>query len=102
MFLVVVGQGGVSTGLTSRLHCLVRAPRYSTPLRNSLELVAIAGVWKVLVFYFAACCLRRCPGSRVMSEYGVFESGSGGVPTLGSLSGTVRTVMGTGSYVDWS
>ena len=101
MFPIVVGQGGVSTGLTSRLHFLVRAPRLGTPLRKSLDLVAIAGVWKVLIFCFAAHCLRRCPGSRVMPKYGVFASVSGGVPTLGSLAGTGRTGMGTGSSMDW-
>ena len=37
-----------------------------------------------------------------MSNYGVPEYFSGGVPTLGSLAGTGRTGMGTGSSVDWS
>ena len=78
----------------------MRAPRLGTPLRKSLELVAIDGVWKVLIFCFADRCLRRCTGSHVMSEYGVFVSVSGGVPTLGSLAGTGQTGMGTGSSVD--
>ena len=102
MFPIVVVRGGVSTGLMSRLHCLVRAPHLGTQLRKSLELVEIAGVWKVLFFCFADRCLRRYPGSRFISEYGVFSSVSGGVPTLGSLAGTGRTGMGTGSSVDWS
>ena len=78
---------------------MVRAPRLGTPLRKSLEMVAIAGVWKVLIFCFAERCLRRCPGSRVMSEHGVFASVSGCVPTLGSLAGTGWTGMGTSSSV---
>ena len=102
MFLIVVGWVGVSTVLTSRLNCLVRAPRLGTPLRKSMELVAISGVWKVLIFCFADRCLRRCPGSRVMSDCGVFASVSGGVPTLGSLAETGRTRMGNVSSVDWS
>ena len=102
MFPIVVGRGGASTGLTLMLHCLVRVTRLVTPLRKSLELVAIAGVWKFLIFCFAARCLRRCPGSCVMSEYCVLASVSGGVPTLGSLAGTGRTGMGTVLSVDWS
>ena len=100
--MIVVGREGVRTGLTSRLHCLVRVPCLGTPLRKSMELVEIAWIWNVLFFYFSDRCLHRCPGSRVMSEYGVFASGSGGVPTLGSLEATSRTRMGTGLSVDWS
>ena len=102
MFPIVVGRGGSSTGLTSRLHCLVRVTLFGTPLHKSLELVAIAGVWKFLTFCFVACCLRRCPGSHVMSDYGVLASFSGCVLTLGSLAGTGRMRMGTDSSVDWS
>ena len=102
MLTIVVGLGGVITGLTSRLNCLVRAPHLGIPLRKSLELVAIAGVWKVLILCFADRCLRRCPGSRVMSKYDVFAYVPGGVFTLGSLAGTSWTGMGTGSSVDWS
>ena len=102
MFQTVVERGGASTWLTSWLHCLVRAKRLGTPLRKSLGLVSMAGVWKFLFFCCAARSLRRCPGSRVMSEYGVPESFSGGVTTLGSLAGTGRTGVGTGSSVDWS
>ena len=80
----------------------MRAPRLGTTLRTSLELVAIAGGWKVLIFCFADRCLRRCPWSGVMSDYGVFASVSGGVPTLESLAGTGRTVMGTVLSMDWS
>ena len=79
---------------------MVRAPRLGTPLRKSLELVAIDGVWKVLILCFADRCLRHCPGSCVMSEYGVFVYVSGCVPTLGRLSGTGQTGMGTGLSVD--
>ena len=81
---------------------MVSAPRLCTPLRKSLEVVEIDGVWKFLIFCFADCCLRHCPGSRVMSEYGVFASVSGGVPTLGSLAGTGQAGIGTGLSVDWS
>ena len=101
MFPIVVGRGGASTWLTIRLHCLVRVTRLGTPLHKSLELVAIARVWKFLIFCFAYRCLRRCPGSRVMSEYGVLAYVSGGVPTLGSLAvlvgqgwGLVRLYIG--------
>ena len=102
MLPIVVGWGGVITGLNIRLNCLVRAPHLGTPLRKSLELAAIAGVWKVIILCFADRCLRRCPGSRIMSEYGVFAYVPGGVLTLGSLAGTSWTGMGTGSSVDWS
>ena len=98
----VVGLGGVSTGLTIRLHCLVRASCLGTPQRNSMDLVAITGVCMVLSFCFAARCLRHFPGSRVMFDYGVFLSFSGCVPTLGSVVGTGRTGMGSGFSVDLS
>ena len=81
---------------------LVRETRLVNPLCKSLGLVAMDGVWKFLIFCCAAYCLRRCPGSRVMSEYGVFASVSGGVPTLGSLAGTGQAGIGTGLSVDWS
>ena len=80
----------------------MQATSLGKPLRKSLELVEISGVWKVPIFYFSVCCLCCFPGSRVMSEHGVFASVSGGVPTLGSLAVTGRTGMGTGSSVDWS
>ena len=80
----------------------MRAPHFGIPLHKILDLVVIDGVWKVLIFCFAACCLRRCPGSRVMSEYGVFVSILGRVPTFGNLAGTGRTGMGTGLSADWS
>ena len=102
MFPIVVGRGGASTWLTRRLHCVVHATRLGIPLRNILGLVVITGVWKFLFFCFVACCLRRCPGSRVMSEYGVPKYFSGGVPILGSLSWSGLTGMGTGSSVDLS
>ena len=102
MFQIFVGRGGASTWLTSRLHFLVRATRLGTPLSKILELVAIPGVWMFLIFCFAARCLRHCTGSRVIYEYGVLASVSGGVPTLGSLAGTGRTGMGTVLSVDWS
>ena len=102
MFPIVVVQGGASTGLTSRLHCLVRLTHLGTLLRKSLDLVAISGVWKFLIVCFAAICLRRYPGSCVMSEYGLIASVSGGMPNLGSLAGNGPTVMGTGLSVDWS
>ena len=70
--------------------------RFITPLRNSLGLVAMAGVCRSLIFCCAACCLCRCPGSRVMSDYGVPDSFSGGVSTLRSLAENGRTVMDTG------
>ena len=102
MFLIIVGLGGVSTGLTSRLHCLLRVSRLGTPLRISLDLVAITGVWLVLLFCFASGFPLRCPGSRVMYKYGVFVSVSGGVTTLGSVAGTGWTGMGSGASVDCS
>ena len=101
MLPIVVGRGGASTGLTSRFHCLVHVTRLGTPLRKSLELVAISGVLKFLIFCFVARCLRRFPVSLVMSEYGVLASVSWGVPTLGSLAGTGRAGIGTVLSVDW-
>ena len=102
MLSIIVGRGGASTGLTSRLHCLASVTSLGNPLHKCMELVEIAGVWKFLIFYFAARCLRCCTGSYVMSKYGVLAYVSGGVPTLRSLAGTGRTRMGTGSSVDWS
>ena len=90
----VVGLGGVSTGLTIRLHCLVRASCLGTPQRNSMDLVAITGVCMVLFFCFAARCLRRCFGSRVMFDYGVFYHFQGVCPPLEVWRGLVGREWG--------
>ena len=101
MFPIVVGRGGGRTWLTILLNCLVRAIRLVNPVRKSLGLLAIAGVWMFLIFCFAARCLRRCPGSCVMSEYGVPEYFSGLCPPSEVFPGLDVMGMGTGSSVDW-
>ena len=48
MFHIFVGQGGASIWLNSWFHFFVRATRLGNPLRKSLGLLAMAGVWRFL------------------------------------------------------